>query len=459
MDSIKTMITNRVSNRSGTFAPAKKRTATIHLVQSSRFARRMAKLLLIGLVLSVLAMAFLPWQQTSRGTGEVVAFVPQERQQTVKATAKGIVKKIAEGLVEGKQVKKGDFLLEIQPFAGDMVQQLQGQLRQLKAKEDAVKIKADAHAANVTGFTEAREYAVSAAKQLIAAAQAKLQSKRNQVSAYQAKELQARLNYDRQEALWKQGIKPRKEVEKLKKEWDVSKADLESVNRDVTSLEREVQAKRDELQEKQRVAQTKIDYAVAMQQGALGEIATVRKEMGDLQIKLKETERLTITAPRDGTVFRLSVNELGDTVKEGDALLTIVPETTQKAVELFVVGNDMPLVQLGQEVRLQFEGWPAVQFAGWPSVAVGTFSGKVATVDATDNGKGEFRILITPNEDDEQQWPSDRYLRQGVRANGWVMLRRVSLGYEIWRQLNGFPVMVSEEEPGKTKKKTPKLPK
>ncbi|MEM9412602.1 MAG: toxin secretion protein, partial [Planctomycetota bacterium] len=102
---------------------------------------------------------------------------------------------------------------------------------------------------------------------------------------------------------------------------------------------------------------------------------------------------------------------------------------------------------------------PAVQFAGWPSVAVGTFSGLVATVDATDNGKGEFRILVTPNSADDQAWPSDRYLRQGVRANGWVMLRQVSLGYEIWRQLNGFPVIVSDEEPKKDKIKTPKLPK
>ena len=32
-----------------------------------------------------------------------------------------------------------------------------------------------------------------------------------------------------------------------------------------------------------------------------------------------------------------------------------------------------------------------------------------------------------------------RYLRQGVRANGWILLDQVSLGFEIWRQFNGFP--------------------
>ena len=77
----------------------------------------------------------------------------------------------------------------------------------------------------------------------------------------------------------------------------------------------------------------------------------------------------------------------------------------------------MPLIQLGQEVRLQFEGWPAVQFPGWPSIAVGTFSGQVATVDATDDGFGSFRILVIPGEDVE--WPSGTILASG-RAGKWL---------------------------------------
>jgi hypothetical protein len=97
-------------------------------------------------------------------------------------------------------------------------------------------------------------------------------------------------------------------------------------------------------------------------------------------------------------------------------------------------------------VRLQFEGWPAVQFAGWPSVAVGTFGGEVAAIDPSDDGKGYFRVQVRP--EDESEWPTERYLRQGVRANGWVMLSRVRLGYEIWRQLNGFPPAIAAE-PGK----------
>ena len=129
-----------------------------------------------------------------------------------------------------------------------------------------------------------------------------------------------------------------------------------------------------------------------------------------------------------------------------------------------VSGNDMPLIKEGDRVRLQFEGWPAVQFVGWPSVAVGTFGGKVNRVFPTDDGSGNFRVVVTPEDHFEREngWPDDRYLRQGVRTNGWVLLDRVPLGYEIWRQLNGFPPTVSTDKQGEDKKKKSgkvKLPK
>ena len=455
------MITNRANNRFATVAPPKKNLkSAIHLVQSSEFAVRLAKLLLIGLAVSIFGMAFLPWQQTSKGTGQVVAFAPQERQQSVKSPTKGIVAKIADGLVEGSVVKKGEFLLEVQPFAANMVEQLNGQLGELRTKEETAKVKAEAQGRMVEAYTEARDFGVSMATELVSAAEAKLRSKKRQISAYEAKELQARLNFERQQELFNKGLKPAKEIEKLKKELEVAKADLDSVGEDVTALQNELKAKQEQLEEKRRTAQTKIDYALAMEQDAIAIGTEVRTKIADVQMKLGQMDRMTITAPRDGTIFRLNVNERGDAVKEGDSLLTIIPEATQKAVEIYLNGNDVALVKLDQEVRLQFEGWPAVQVAGWPSLAVGAFSGKVATIDATDNGKGEFRILVIPDET-QDPWPieSDRFLRQGVRTNGWVQLGQVSLGYEVWRQMNGFPVITATEESKKKLAKPPKVPK
>jgi membrane fusion protein, adhesin transport system len=65
-------------------------------------------------------------------------------------------------------------------------------------------------------------------------------------------------------------------------------------------------------------------------------------------------------------------------------------------------------------------------------------------IDASDDGLGNFRIMVVPDETDVP-WPSERWLRQGVRTKGWILLNRVTLAFEIWRQLNGFPPLIPQD--------------
>jgi multidrug resistance efflux pump len=427
----------------------------LRLVQSSTWIRWLGYVLLGMLLISSLLMLLLPWQQSARGSGRVIAFVPQERQQPVMAPVKGVVSMISPDLREGDFVKQGTVILELQPAAANMVEQMNFQLADLRAKLESAKIKAEVYQRNIKDFTDARDYGVRAAEEMVEMAQAKLQAKQTLLPGYEAKELQARLNYERQRSLFDKGATAEKELEKLKKDLDVAISDLASAKFEVQSALKEVDAKQHELEQKRSEAQTKIDYAKAMEQDALGLQATVQKEIRDIDIKLSELKLLRITAPRDGTIYRLPLYERGQTIKEGETLFTIVPETSERAVELFINGNDISLIHVGDHVRLQFEGWPAIQFSGWPSVAVGTFGGQVAKVDPTDDGTGKFRIQVTPEKDTE--WPPTQNLRQGVRANGWVMLKTVSLGYEIWRQINGFPPVI--EDPNREKPTKVPLPK
>ena len=112
------------------------------------------------------------------------------------------------------------------------------------------------------------------------------------------------------------------------------------------------------------------------------------------------------------------------------------------AIEMYVKAMDVPLLSKGREVRIEFDGWPALQFSGWPSVSVGTFGGVVQVIDYVNSTGGEFRILVTPDPSDEP-WPEQ--LRLGSGTKGWVMLDNVPIWYEIWRQLNGFPPSLYEE--------------
>jgi hypothetical protein len=133
---------------------------------------------------------------------------------------------------------------------------------------------------------------------------------------------------------------------------------------------------------------------------------------------------------------------LGETIKEQEAVVTIMPDNPSVAVELYVKAMDVPLLTVGRHVRLQFDGWPALQFSGWPSVSVGTFGGTISVIDAVDSKAGKYRILVSPDENDTD-WP--RQLRLGSGVYGWAMLDDVPIWYEIWRQLNGFPPSLREQ--------------
>lgn len=173
--------------------------------------------------------------------------------------------------------------------------------------------------------------------------------------------------------------------------------------------------------------------------------ANAAAELARIDVRLARQLTQSVKAPAEGTILKIISGQGAQVVKAGQTLAVFVPDTVSRAVEIWISGNDIPLVFEGRKVRLQFEGWPALQFSGWPSVAVGTFGGKVELVDSADNGEGKFRIVITP--EDNTLWPEPRYLRQGVRALAWVLLDEVKLGYELWRQFNGFPAS-SSKPPG-----------
>jgi hypothetical protein len=159
-----------------------------------------------------------------------------------------------------------------------------------------------------------------------------------------------------------------------------------------------------------------------------------------------------VRAPRAGTILQRLAGQQSVMVKAGEALAVLVPDTDSRAAEIWVKGNDAPLIQTDQEVRIQFEGWPAIQFSGWPGLAAGTFKGRVAYVDSSDDGAGRFRVLVRPEAN--ETWPSAAVLRQGVRCNAWILLNQVSLGFELWRNFNGFPpsLISSDSAPAKAKK-------
>jgi len=407
-------------------------------------ARVLAYLLVAALILSIVALVVTPWQQSIRGSGRVTAYAPLERQQTVEAPVKGRV--VHWYVQEGDHVEAGQAIVDLADNDPELVTRLERERRTILARIDAATLAMTVADAKIVALDGSRTAAVTGASLKSEIAKDKLDGAQRAFDAAQAEQETARLNLDRIRNLHDDGLVSTRKLELAEMKARTTKAKLDKERAAFSAAKREVKAAKVNRSKVDGDAGAKVEDAKSSLQKAKADKAKAEGDLAKIDIKLAQQSQMLVEAPRAGTVFRLSAKEGGEVVKQGDPLAVLVPDVSARAVELWVDGNDAPLITAGREVRLQFEGWPAVQFVGWPSVAVGTFGGEVAFVDATDNGKGQFRIVVTQLEG--EQWPDSRYLRQGVRANGWVLLNQVSLGYELWRQFNGFPPALSAPDDG-----------
>lgn len=173
-------------------------------------------------------------------------------------------------------------------------------------------------------------------------------------------------------------------------------------------------------------------------QELLSRQSAAEADLRRVQISLSRQSTLIVTAPSDGIITQITAGDSATLVNAGTPLAQFVPAKAELAVELYVSGLDASLITPGRKVRLQFEGWPAVQSGGWPEIAIGTFGGIVSVVDPVISLNGLFRVVVTEDLED-LPWPNRRYLRFGAKAQGWILLDEVTVAYELWRRLNGFP--------------------
>jgi multidrug resistance efflux pump len=177
-----------------------------------------------------------------------------------------------------------------------------------------------------------------------------------------------------------------------------------------------------------------------------GQVAAAQAALNRADVNISRQSVQIVRAPRDGFIQSLNAGDAATFISAGDVLATFVPANTGRVIEIFIDGRDVALVKPGDMVRIQFEGWPAVQFSGWPSTAVGTFGGRVISVDQSAQVDGRFRVLIDEDRSEGEAWPEERYVRFGAAVQAWILLETVPVGYEIWRQLNNFPPELPQGE-------------
>jgi membrane fusion protein, adhesin transport system len=399
--------------------------------------------MLKGTSLAVLILMFIPWTQNIRSRGLVTALNPDQRPQSIHSVIAGQINKWF--VQEGDFVKKGDTILFISEIKDEYFdpQLLTRTKEQLQAKEMSVKsymekVKAldnQIDALTVTGKLKFQQA-------LNKVEQAKLKVQSDSID-YQAKIINyetAKEQYKRMEQLYEQGLKSKTDLEN--RNLTLQKAQSEMIaaqNRLLTSknefinVQVELSSINAEYKDKLSKAESEKYTALSSMYDAEAVVTKLQNQYMNYSVR---TGLYYITAPQDGYITKAVQTGIGETIKEGEEIITIMPSNYNLAVEMYVKPLDLALLEKGNKVRIQFDGWPALVFSGWPNTSFGTFGGRIFAIDNFTSENGMYRVLVVPDSE-EHPWPKE--LRVGAGTINMVLLKDVAIWYEVWRNVNGFP--------------------
>lgn len=411
-------------------------------IKSSRPQRIFSRLLGIFFLFLVIIM-FLPWTQNIRNRGYVTTLNPNQRPQTINSIIAGKIERWY--VKEGSAVKKGDTLLVISEIKDDYFdpQLLDRTKQQINSKKLSVgsyieKIKALDN--QIDALTNTQALKLEQSKNYIQQAYLKIKTDSIELEAANTNYSIAVDQFQRMEKLYKDGLKSLTDLESRKLKLQEAQAKkISAQNKLLTSRNELINAKV-EYNSIQNQYLDKLSKAESEKYTAMSSLYDAEIDVTKMQNQysnyLVRAGNYYIISTQDGYITKLYKSGIGETVNAAEAILSIMPADFNLAVEMYVLPQDMPLIQIGSKVRMAFDGWPAIVFSGWPNTSYGTYGGKVVAIDNIISENGKYRIMVA-QDTTEQKWPSE--IRVGSGASCITLFKDVKIGYEIWRNLNGFP--------------------
>jgi multidrug resistance efflux pump len=412
------------------------------LVFNKKYYKQLNRFLFIFAVIVIIVL-FLPWTQNISGQGQVTTLQPDQRPQTIQSQIPG---RIEQWFVrEGDSVRKGDTILKISEvkseyFDDQLVERTNQQIQAKSSSVVAYKGKISALERQVAALYKERDLKLEQANNKLKQARFKIKGDSIDVEAARINQKIAKTQFDRASTLQQEGLAAVKDVEEKRLKLQETQAKLISLENKYLANKNDIINAQIELSRTQATFADKISKAQS-------DMFTAKSNQFDTEAQVTKLENqytnykvrsglLYILAPQDGFINKALKGGIGETFKEGDELVSIMPSNYDLAVETFVRPIDLPLIHIGEKVRIQFDGWPAIVFSGWPNVSYGTYGAKVVAIENFISSNGKYRILLAPDEDDHE-WPEA--IRVGSGARTIALLEDVQIWFELWRQLNSFP--------------------
>ena len=426
-----------------------------HIRHYKHFNRFLLAFAFIGLL-----VLFLPWTQTVSGKGSLTTLRPDQRPQTIQSPIPGKIEKWY--VSEGDFVKKGDTIIHISEVKNEYFDPalVQRTGEQIDAKSRAVSSyegKVDALNNQITALSSERQLKLEQATNKLMQSKLKVQSDSIDLEAAKTNIEIANRQFNRTSQLQREGLKAMTDVEEKRLKLRETQAKLLSqqnkllaTKNDVINAEIEINRVKAEYADKISKASSDMFTAQSSQFDSEAQVTKLRNDYTNYEMR---KELYYIRAPQSGFINKALRAGVGETFKEGEQLVGIMPSDYDMAVETFIEPIDLPLIHLGEKVRIQFDGWPAIVFSGWPNISYGTYGGEVVAIETFISDNGKYRLLLAPDPEDHP-WPKE--IRVGSGAMTLALLDDVPIWFELWRQLNGFPPNYYQPENQLTSKESNK---
>ncbi|MBP2284208.1 multidrug resistance efflux pump [Flavobacterium sp. CG_23.5] len=399
--------------------------------------------IIAGVSIVGIVILFLPWTQNVSGTGAVTTLKPNQRPQSIQSVISGRIEKWY--VQEGDFVNKGDTILFISEIKEEymdpnLVKNTKNQVNAKKQSVQSYNSKVNTLSTQIQSIENEKELKLEQAKNKIKQSLLKIKSDSMDLVAVKTQIKIANTQYNRSLQLNKEGLKPLTDVEdKRLKLQEVEAKIITQENKLLSSKNEYINSKVEtnrivaEYSEKVSKAQSDQFTALSNKFDTEAQVDKLENQYANYSIR---NGMYYIKAAQNGYINRALQSGIGETIKEGTAIATIMPSQYDIAVETYVNPIDLPLIQKGEKVRVWFDGWPTIVFSGWPDMSYGTFGGEVVAIENFISENGKYRVLIAPDKN-EDKWP--KQISIGSGAQTIALLDTVPIWFEIWRTLNGFP--------------------
>ncbi|CAN1561729.1 EmrA Multidrug resistance efflux pump [Flavobacteriaceae bacterium] len=404
---------------------------------------RILNKIIAGVSIIGLIALFLPWTQNISGTGFVTTLKPGQRPQSIQSVISGRLEKWY--VQEGDFVNKGDTIVFISEVKEDymdpnLVENTKKQVDAKKQSYESYGSKVVSLSDQIRAITNEKKLKQEQARNKIKQSLLKIKSDSMDLVAIKTQLKIANTQFNRAIQLNKEGLKPLTDVEEKRlKLQEVEAKIITQENKLLSSKNEFINAKVEtnridaEYSEKESKAQSDQFTAMSNQYETEAQVNKLENQYANYSIR---NGMYYIKASQSGYINRALQSGIGETIKEGTPIVTIMPLDYDIAVETYVNPIDLPLISKGEKVRVWFDGWPTIVFSGWPDISYGTFGGKIVAIENFISENGKYRILIAPDSADNK-WP--KQLSIGAGAKTIALLHNVPVWFELWRTLNGFP--------------------